>query len=226
MPLLRPLFALESRLRRQYDVAPVDAESRRKARIFNFWFDHAPVRLLWTNEDEIAPGVWRSNQPGRGRFRRLALRGFRSVLTLRGEKSPAVTGSEAAWCREFGLDFHSLHMSDRRAPPAETLLALLATMRRLEKPLLIHCKAGADRTGLAAVLYLMAVEGRTLAEARPQLSFRYFHVRGSKAGVLDLVLDTYARDAAEAGGEDALPIETWLATRYDAEAVQAAFRAG
>jgi protein tyrosine/serine phosphatase len=37
--------------------------------------------------------------------------------------------------------------------------------------LLIHCEAGADRTGLASVIYELQYEGKTLNESLKQLSF-------------------------------------------------------
>jgi protein tyrosine/serine phosphatase len=84
---------------------------------------------------------------------------------------------------------------------------------------LIHCKSGADRAGLASAIWLMVMEGRPVEEARAMLSWRYLHLRWSRTGVLDLVLDSYgARNAAAPIG-----FEDWVATEYDAEAVQAAF---
>lgn len=226
MPLLRHLYAFERRLRDRYNVVPVDAQTWRRARIYNLWFDHAILRILWTNLHEIAPGVWRSNQPDLRRLRRMRDAGLVSVLSLRGATDSAHHGSEVAWCEELGLSFEAIAFSDKRAPQTKALLDLIACFRRIEKPFLIHCKAGADRAGLASVLYLMVIEGQSLAEARPMLSFKYLHLRRSRAGVLDVLLDCYAEDAVAAGGEGALPIETWLRTQYDPERIGARFAAG
>jgi len=49
-------------------------------------------------------------------------------------------------------------------------------MRDAPKPLLIHCKAGADRTGLASALYLGALEHQTRETAGWQLSILYGHI--------------------------------------------------
>jgi protein tyrosine/serine phosphatase len=48
-------------------------------------------------------------------------------------------------------------------------------MERAEKPILIHCKAGSDRTGLAAALYLLTVNKPDEAAAEGQLSIRFGH---------------------------------------------------
>lgn len=54
--------------------------------------------------------------------------------------------------------------------------ALEQVMRDAPKPLLIHCKAGADRTGLASALYLGALEHQTRETAGWQLSILYGHI--------------------------------------------------
>jgi protein tyrosine/serine phosphatase len=220
MPLLRRLTDLERRLRAHYNVAPVDAETWARANVYNLWFDHAIFRTFWTNQAEIAPGVLRSNHPTRARLKRLKEAGLVSVLSLRGSDPTAHNETERLWCAELGLKLHTVAMQDRRAPRRETLLEVIAAFRVIEKPFLIHCKAGADRAGMASAIYLMVIEGEPLTRARRMLSWRHWHVPGSRAGVLGAVFDAYAADGAEA----AMPFETWIATRYDAAAVDAAFR--
>ena len=124
------------------------------------------------------------------------------MLSLRGSGPSAHNETLRLWCAELGLTLHTVAMNDRRAPAAATLTDLIETFRRIEKPFLVHCKSGADRAGLASAIWLMTMEGVPLDRA------------------LGAVLDAYAADGAEA----AMPFETWVATRYDPEAVDAAFR--
>lgn len=63
----------------------------------------------------------------------------------------------------------------REVSPAE-VRDFLAAMQDAPKPLLIHCRAGADRTGLAVALYLAGLKGANEETAEAQLSFRYGHV--------------------------------------------------
>ncbi len=211
MHLLRRLNEIESRWRDYYNVAPVDDETWRRARIYNAWFDHALIRTFWTNQSEIAPGVIRSNHPTKRRLRRLRDGGLRSVLSLRGSDPSAHNATERIWCEELGLTLHAVAMNDRRAPAAETLIEVIETFRRVERPFLIHCKSGADRAGLVSAMYLMTVENVPVAEARRMLSWRHLHVAGSRAGVLGGVLDAYE----VAGAEAAMPFERWVANGYD-----------
>jgi protein tyrosine/serine phosphatase len=220
MPLLRRLTDLEARLRAHYNVAPVDAETWARARIYNLWFDHAILRTVWTNQAQVAPGVLRSNHPTRARLARLKRQGLVSVLSLRGSDPTAHNETERLWCADLGLKLHTVAMQDRRAPSVQTLTELIRQFRAVEKPVLIHCKAGADRAGMASAIWLMVMEGVPLARARRMLTWRHWHLARSRAGALGAVFDAYAADGAEA----AMPFETWVATRYDPDAVDAAFR--
>lgn len=181
--------------------------------------DHALLRVWWHNTEEIAPGVWRSNQPGRKRVQRWKKMGIRSVVSLRGDLGSPHGKIERAACAESGLQYSCTWLSGTRAPGREALLELVELFRTVERPFIMHCKSGADRTGLASVLYLMVIEGVPLEQARKQLSFRFLHVSASAAGVLGHMLDLYARRQAKS----AIGIEEWIATEYDAQELTRSF---
>lgn len=212
---------VEQRIRRKFNVIPDSPENRRKARIYALYFDHELLRILWSNEYEIAPGVWRSNHPTRARFERLRDRGITRVINLRGAGESAHYMTEQETCAELGLELHSIGLNARHAPPAQALLDLVALFRQIDKPFVMHCKSGADRAGLASAIYLLAIEGRPVAEARKMFSLRFVHLKFSKTGVLDALLDAY--EARQAKG--AIGFEDWLRSEYDADRLQAAFNA-
>lgn len=193
--------------------------TRLRDRVHNFWLDQGVVRLFWTNSAEIAPGVHRSNQPDAARLARMKARGVVAVLYLRGSDGGAPFRAERHNCAALGLRFHSFNMSAHRLPSPERVLALIALFRRIEKPFLLHCRAGADRTGLASAIYLLAVQGRDVAEARGMLSARFGHWSWSSTGVLDRMLQAYAVDERATG----IGFEDWVRTRYDPVAITAAF---
>ena len=193
--------------------------SHLRDRLHNFWIDQGIVRLFWANTAVIAPGVIRSNQPDARRLARLKAEGLASVLYLRGSDGGAPFRAERRACEALGLQFHSFNMSAHRLPPPERVLGLIALFRRIEKPFLLHCRAGADRTGLASAIYLLAIEGRPVSEAQAMLSARFGHWSWSSTGVLDALLRAYAADRAESGAD----FEDWIATGYDPDAITAAF---
>lgn len=181
--------------------------------------DHGILRHVWTNMHEIAPGVWRSNQPGPGRLRRLKQRGFRSVLSLRAALPKNYTIMERKLCRELGLTlWEGPSLASRKLVPLERIRELEARFHEVEKPFVFHCKSGADRTGFAAALYLALIEGRPAEEAMAQLHWRHVHLRRSKAGVLAHVFRAYM---AEAEGRD---FRTWLQEAYDPARLTADFQ--
>lgn len=101
---------------------------------------------------------------------------IRTVINLRGpNKGRSWYDEEIAESRKDGVSHIDIRMSARSKPAASTIHDLLAALRSAPKPILIHCKDGADRTGLAAALYELLIAGEPPETAARQLSFRYGH---------------------------------------------------
>lgn len=192
---------------------------RRQALWHFHLFDHAWLRKLWTNFDEVAPGVYRSNQPDHARLERLRDMGIRTVINLRGTPRQSHYLFEEESCEALGLELVNLQLHARRAAPRSEILRLIEVFRTARKPFLLHCKSGADRAGLASAIYLIAIEGRPVEEARKQLGLRYVHLRWSKTGICDHLLDAYE---ARAAGRP-IGFEEWIATEYDPADLEASF---
>ncbi len=103
--------------------------------------------------------------------------GLRSILNLRG-------GSKADWWYDAevkatvagGVSFYDFPLSATRRPSRRELLVLIDTLENCPYPLLIHCKSGADRTGLASALYLMVRRGTPPEEAEKAFTLEHGHV--------------------------------------------------
>lgn len=183
--------------------------------------DHAFLRVWWRNFHQVAPGVWRANQPSPHRIRTWKRMGFAAVLNLRGETPFAHYLFEREACEQVGLPLYDLRIWARKLPPREKLIELIEIFERIERPFVMHCKSGADRTGLAAALYLVLFEGRPLEEARRQLSWKYLHAKSDATGVLDHFFEEYAKAQAANG----IGLREWIETEYDPVAVTESFRA-
>lgn len=137
---------------------------------------HRPIFL--GNVGEVAPGrVYRCSQP-RGNLDGLldSLRP-RSILNLRGGSyADDWYLAEVQASDRLGIDFYDFPMEATRRPSRAELLTLIDLIGRCRYPLLIHCKSGADRTGLASALALMLLEGRPPGQAREQFSISFGHV--------------------------------------------------
>ena len=221
MGIFKRIGDWERNLRGHYNTDLSTPENRRRAHIYNMWFDHAVLRKFWTNFHPVAPGVFRSNQPTHARFVRLKARGIRSVLNLRGAAGAAHYLVEEESCRNLGLTLVNTTLHARFAAPREDIITLIDAFRTIEHPFVMHCKSGADRAGFAAAIYLMVIEGKPVSEARKMLSFKYIHIKQSKTGILDFILDRY--DARNL--EDPISFEDWVRTEYDNTTMQAAFEA-
>jgi len=121
--------------------------------------------------------VYRSAQPVKDLSRLIDGYGLRSILNLRGGsyENPWYT-AEVRETRERGVDLYDLPLSATRRPYRRELLILLDLFERCRYPLLIHCKSGSDRTGLATALYRMSRRGESPEEAMRAFSLHYGHV--------------------------------------------------
>ena len=121
--------------------------------IKHMMYTHDPLNFHVVKEGEL----YRSAQPGGSDLRRIHQEyGIKSVINLRGEhEGERWYDKEVAVTNELGLKRVDIPMLADQLPTRENLLALLDAFNDLPLPILIHCKAGSDRTGEAAALYAM-----------------------------------------------------------------------
>lgn len=121
--------------------------------------------------------VYRSAQlDGEDLKRRIHEKGIKSVLNLRGE-SPGSDwyDAEMATVRSQGVTHLNYRMSAGKPLSLEQMQEVLHLIEQAPKPILIHCNAGADRTGLISAIYL-ANQGASMERVREALSVRYGHL--------------------------------------------------
>ncbi|MBY8975311.1 tyrosine-protein phosphatase [Rhodobacteraceae bacterium NNCM2] len=180
--------------------------------------DHAFIRAVYLNKHKISSRAWRAAQPLPHQLREFARQGVKTVVSLRGGQTFGSLPLEKETCAETGMTFVNFVMRSRSLPSVEDLHAAQALFDEIEYPVLFHCKSGADRAGFMSTLFLVLAEGKSVAEARGQLSLRYGHIKEGKTGVLDAFWDTYQQDT---GGK--VPLMEWVDTTYDRDKVQNAF---
>ncbi len=122
--------------------------------------------------------VYRSAQPSAGDIAGYAQRyGIRTIVNLRGENDGSSWyDAEVAAARQLGITHVDFRMTSSRALDQKAAARLVRILARAEKPLLIHCDGGADRSGLASALYLAAVAKAGEEAAEAQISFRFGHI--------------------------------------------------
>ncbi|MBE0581920.1 tyrosine-protein phosphatase [Devosia sp.] len=142
------------------------------------------------NIHEVVPGLlFRSNQLRAAQLQTLLQdEGIRTVINLRGgSRQDDWYREEADVVAGAGARLVDIPIADDKEPDITSITRLLAALRTSPTPVLIHCKAGADRTGLAAALYLLEVAGLPPDVAARHLSFAYGHFPwlGSQTGAMD-----------------------------------------
>ncbi len=213
------IAAAERRLMRSFGKDISTPWNRFLSRVHMALFDHGILRGLWTNFYKVAPGVFRSNHPTDRRFRQFKAMGIKTVINLRGPDKFSFYLFEREICDELGLTLVDAKLWARLAPSTKKILAAIDAIRQAEKPLVFHCKSGADRTGFLAAVYLIVFEGATPAEARKHLGLRYMHLKFTKTGIQDYIIDVY--EARLALGP--IGFEDWVRDEYRAARLQDGF---
>lgn len=165
-----------------------------------FLFRHA---WFTDNFGVVDPGrTYRIAQPWRNLPELITSRKLGSILNLRGGSiaNPWYT-DEVRATETFKVDFYDLPISATRRPKRRELLILIDVINHCRYPLLIHCKSGADRTGLASALYLMLQKKEPPREARRAFSTEYGHFPFGGAQRLHEPIDEYDAWLAKEGLE-------------------------
>lgn len=202
---------------RGFDLA---TEAGRRAAWRDMWWkDHGFLRARFQNFHWISDEMARANQPAPADIARYAEMGIKTILNLRGFNDSGHYWLEKEACEKHGLVLVDAPLGSREAPSKARIRRAKELFESIRYPALMHCKSGADRAGLMAVLYKHFRQGEPIDRALEQLSLKYLHVRQGKTGVLDFFFETYLRE----GGD--LPFIEWVEQRYDPAEIKARFRA-
>lgn len=144
----------------------------------------------------IGRDVYRCPQPREDQLARtIEAYDIRTIVSLRNDGKGTASSARAA--DGAGISFLNVPMSATHLPKPETLLALWRIAATAERPLLLHCRAGVDRTGLACALCVLHDTG-DLAAARAQLAMvPNGHLGMFGTEKMDEVLDSFAPYAGQ-----------------------------
>jgi tyrosine-protein phosphatase SIW14 len=113
---------------------------------------------------QVDPQVYRGAQPTKDGFRYLASIGVKTVISLR-EQSKL----EEKLVTAAGMKYVNIPMTGLTAPTEAEITKILAVLESNGGGVFLHCKRGADRTGVAIASYRIDHDGwdntRALSEA-------------------------------------------------------------
>lgn len=205
-----PAISVNSNMTRQSGKTLGIAAGVLGALIFFLWF----IGVLGGNVHTVVPGkVYRSAQlTGRNLDEVLQEDHIATEINLRGgNPGNGWYRSELASCRTHGAVHVDITMSARRLPQPAKLVKLLTVLDHTPYPVLIHCSAGADRTGLVCTLYENIYQNIPLDRAeREQLTWRYGHFAIGQTHAMNDFFTLYRTTG------NGLDLRTWIVTRYPA----------
>jgi len=184
-----------------------------------YWGDHGFLRLRFHNRHHIGGEMYRENQPSPNRIAELAELGTKTIINLRGPSPKGFYLLEKEACEAHGITLINYRMYSRDVHTVEAIKGARDLFESIDYPAVMHCKSGADRTGIMGVLYKHFKLDEPIDTAIEQLAFKYLHVRQGKTGMLDFFFKDYLKYAQE---HDISFID-WVETVYDPVDVKSRF---
>ncbi len=153
------------------------------------------------NFHEVNARLFRGGQPREGGLRKLASLGVKTIINLRGEDE--VAAAEEREARSLGLRYFNVPVSMGGRPSVATIERVLALINAPEnQPAFVHCRKGADRTGVVVAAYRITHDRWTAEQAQREAD-NYgmgWWQRGKKDFIKDYFRDKTAAPAGEQPG--------------------------
>jgi len=157
--------------------------------------EHNFINLFWFNFHKVDEGLYRSAQITPWRLKKIIKKyNIKTIVNLR-TKDNYLYQVEQEICKNMGVEYIGISLSSRSANSTQNLHRLKETLLiDGNKPMLIHCKAGADRTGFASVFYHI-LKGKDPKEAvKKELRLKYAYLDFTSAGLVKEIFLSYDKD--------------------------------
>jgi protein tyrosine/serine phosphatase len=145
--------------------------------------EHNSINLFWNNFHKVDDGIYRSAQILPWKLKKIIKKNnIKTIINLRG-KNNYLYKKEKEIAEQMGVEYIEISISSRTLPKIEEVKKLKdILLNENKKPILFHCKAGADRTGFVAVLYGVLKGKDVKSVIKKELRLKYGFIALSKAG--------------------------------------------
>ncbi|HEY9717377.1 MAG TPA: tyrosine-protein phosphatase [Trichormus sp.] len=141
------------------------------------------------NFQKVSTGIWRGSAPNDAALSRLAKDGVKTIVDLRMD-GPGVDSEKTA-AQKLGINYYHFALGFNK-PDADKIHDIMAVMTDpVNQPVFIHCRQGADRTGMLCGIYRHVWEGWSLARTYHEMREHHFKpfLRTMRRQVEDADLD-------------------------------------
>jgi protein tyrosine phosphatase (PTP) superfamily phosphohydrolase (DUF442 family) len=171
----------------------------------------------FSSQPVVEGSFYRASQPGAADLADAVRHlGIKSVVNLRGTTpEERWYRKEIAACDRLGLEHRDFLFPNIRSdwPQTDLTRELVRYLETAPRPVLIHCRAGGDRTGWVSGI-VRALEGDPLPDVRSELSLARGHLCSSDCR-LDRFFDQYSNWLADEGRAHGGPVfREWVLSHY------------
>lgn len=140
-----------------------------------YFFDHGWIRAIYDNYFVVDEKLHRSSHPSYSTLKKAASLGVTQVISLRHPGKISYQLLDEIWTDHLGLKFISYSMSAGDISDTSTYLNILDQINNNRGKTLIHCKSGADRSGLVSALYLLNQSVPQIQKSLQMLNWKFGH---------------------------------------------------
>ena len=165
-----------------------------------YYFDHGWIRALYDNYCIVDQRLHRSSQPSYYTLKKAQKLGVTQVISFRNPGKISYQLLEERWVSELGLKLHSKQLSATEIATPETYVEIFDLIEKNDGKTLVHCKSGADRTGLFSGIYVTWSRSQTGLRSGDMLHWKFGHIGLGKKSINKVFLDVFKQTCDENEG--------------------------
>jgi len=130
------------------------------------------VQPVIDNFDKVSTEIWRGAAPSDEAIKHLAGHGFKTVVDLR--MSCGACHHEQALVHNLGMKYIHIPMGLKKPSIQQIVSFLRVVNNEQNQPVFVHCRQGADRTGMLVAIYRILVQHWPYADVYDEMRLHHF----------------------------------------------------